>query len=623
MVTGSFTLVGIEDLYAYIITCSSGSTIPTKADGTCKAAVTVNFKKKTDEGLVVFAAPKVIISVLNSSGAELSTETYNNRNAADVTEIINTAGVSAYTLNVSLYDGSLLLATDNFHISRDTDVYTIESNVGSVVQCDENGKVVTSVVLTSCKNGTETNSSTWIVTMSDSNGNIGFPFTKNNVSQIDITEHINNAVITYKKAPETILVSATMAGSLIQYKMSVSYRNAMPVAGTMPWASGNSYKNGNYIEYEDMIYMWSYPVEGNSTLSPKEDVSTNPETTKWKAYQLWDLWATKVLLAKLALVGQAVFFDEYMISQQGTDADLNPSSDYQEFPNGNFIPNFMVNFLTGRLDAKSAYIEGNVTAKSGKIGGLTIQDGWLYSNEQGSGIKFTGGGMENYFENKSTSKNIVLDGGIRGANLQEYSLNVKHNRKSVINKSSVEGKDIYIANVNDIGFKPFFSQDSSIRYGYQYAGLGSGHYISDGIVEGTSWGRVRFSANSELQYLQVADVGNKIIVATSYDNNVILLPSYQQIQGLVGYNVVGRRDGVFNFEILFINQGDKTFYIAGRNNSSGTGTGEEPMSSKVYPLLYGTDGNRLSELRSMAVPAKQTRRILLDYDAAEYYAFIY
>ena len=163
------------------------------------------------------------------------------------------------------------------------------------------------------------------------------------------------------------------------------------------------------------------------------------------------------------------------------------------------------------------------------------------------------------------------------------------------------------------------SDESSIRYGYQYAGLGSGHYISDGIVEGTSWGLIRFSASNQIEYLKLVETGNKVILASAYDNNIILLPSHQQVETLIGKGFVNRRDGVFTFLVTFINQGEKTIYIAGRNTQTGTGL---DMNTSDYPRLYGSDGSQLTGIKSMAIPAKQTRRILLDYDAAEYYAFI-
>lgn len=376
--------------------------------------------------------------------------------------------------------------------------------------------------------------------------------------------------------------------------------------------------SGPFVEFEGQYYAMYQEGEwlGSSMgRTPKQDYAQFGSKATWRLMDKYKAVFIEILFADFAKLDQAIFYGGYMFSQNGTDVDLNPSSNYQDFADGSFIPNLMLDFRMGIISAATAYIKG------GSIGGFSLRDNWLtmLPSDKGGGIKFTGDSMENYFEVKTTPKRFEIDGGISGVALKEYDFNVKHNRKSVVFRTGLNVADIYIANINNIAFRPFFSDDSSIRYGYQYAALGSGHYISDGIVEGTSWGRVKFTAASQISYLKLVEVGNKVIVATSYDNDIVLLPSHKQVETLVGYGFVDRRDGVFTFEITFVNQGDKTFYIAGRNSEGGTGL---DMSKSDYPLLYGSDGNRLATLKSLAVPAKQTRRILLDYDAAEYYAFV-
>lgn len=342
MVTGSFTLVGIEDLYAYIVSCSSGSTIPTKADGTCKAAVTVNFKKKTDEGLVIFAAPTVIISVLNSSGTELSTETYNNRNAIDVTEMINAGGVNSYTLNVQLLDGESLLVSESFLISRDSDLYTIECDKGTVIKCTESGVVPFAVTFTSKKNGVEiTNPSNFRMTatfdrLSD---NLNFDG-KTSVTFASGQDYAGSEVVIWK------LIDKTTNEVKVVNKFSFIFETPIYRAGKTPWASINRYNNGEYIEYEGLIYLWNFPIKGNSTKNPKDDVASNPLTTKWKVYEISDLLAARILLADFAKVGQAVFQGNYILSQNGKDANGATTTDYTQFPS-NFTPAILLNMLNG------------------------------------------------------------------------------------------------------------------------------------------------------------------------------------------------------------------------------------------------------------------------------------
>lgn len=361
MVTGSFTLVGIEDLYAYIVSCSSGSTIPTNADGTCKAAVTVNFKKKTDEGLVIFAAPKVIISVLNSSGTELSTETYNNRNAVDVTEMINVAGVSSYTLNVQLFDGDSLLVSESFLIVRDTDVYSIDCDKGSVIKCTEKGIVSSAVTFSATKNGAMIANPTgykMVASFDRFPNDLTFD-EKTSVTFSSGQAYAGSEIVVWKlieKATEEVIAIN---------KFSFVFDTPIYKAGKTPWVITNRYNNGEYIEYEGLIYLWNFPITGNSTKNPKDDVASNPLTTKWKVYEISDLLAARILLADFAKVGQAVFQGNYMLSQQGTDADGNPSSSYDKFnPSTNaFNPNILLDFMTGKARLNDLEANGSVSTK--------------------------------------------------------------------------------------------------------------------------------------------------------------------------------------------------------------------------------------------------------------------
>ena len=361
MVTGSFTLYGIEDLYAYIVSCSSGSTIPTKADGTCKAAVTVNFKKKTDDGLVVFAAPKVIISVLNSSGVELSTETYNNRNAVDVTEMINTAGVSAYTLNVQLLDGESLLVSESFLISRDSDLYTIECDKGSVIKCTEKGIVSSAVTFSATKNGAMIANPTgykMVASFDRFLNDLTFD-EKTSVTFSSGQAYSGSEIVIWK------LIEKATEEVIAVNKFSFIFETPIYRAGKTPWSSINRYNNGEYIEYEGLIYLWNFPIKGNSTKNPKDDVASNPLTTKWKVYEISDLLAARILLADFAKVGQTVFQGNYMLSQQGTDADGNPSSSYDKFnPATNaFNPNILLDFMTGKAILNDLEANGSVSTK--------------------------------------------------------------------------------------------------------------------------------------------------------------------------------------------------------------------------------------------------------------------
>ncbi|MCC8154792.1 MAG: hypothetical protein LIP01_11700, partial [Tannerellaceae bacterium] len=77
-------------------------------------------------------------------------------------------------------------------------------------------------------------------------------------------------------------------------------------------------------------------------------------------------------MADFGLVGGAVFYNNKMMSQQGTDSRYT-YTDFKEDSNGKptgvFEPNFFVNLVTGYLKANNVDITGKVNATDGKFTG--------------------------------------------------------------------------------------------------------------------------------------------------------------------------------------------------------------------------------------------------------------
>lgn len=112
------------------------------------------------------------------------------------------------------------------------------------------------------------------------------------------------------------------------------------------------------------IGSWTGTDHNNQT--PSADTSGS-----WLKIEAAEAIFTKILLAGTALVGSAVFVDDWMFSQQGIDANGQISTNYEAFEPTNptagvFTPNIAFNFKTGegflaagkiRFDAS-----GNITA---------------------------------------------------------------------------------------------------------------------------------------------------------------------------------------------------------------------------------------------------------------------
>lgn len=134
-------------------------------------------------------------------------------------------------------------------------------------------------------------------------------------------------------------------------QINIVVDNPTPFPRSENWATSLIFKNGEYLLLDDVIYMWMSRVPGNTSLSPKADLSSATPSGKWKAYPNWPLLATNIALIKFGLVGSAVFKDEYMYSQQGVDASGVATSDYRKFGTNDFTPNLMLNFLNGLLES--------------------------------------------------------------------------------------------------------------------------------------------------------------------------------------------------------------------------------------------------------------------------------
>lgn len=144
----------------------------------------------------------------------------------------------------------------------------------------------------------------------------------------------------------------------------------VPVPRGSEWTDGSIYRNGDFLEHtvngSTSIYMWASRVEGNTTKAPWDiTLTTDPDHGYWTHITEQVLFATRMLLAKGALIGSSVFSGNYTISQQGIDKDGRPSSDYGSFgeyaEDGKalFTPNVMIDWLTGRIEALEMVIKGN------------------------------------------------------------------------------------------------------------------------------------------------------------------------------------------------------------------------------------------------------------------------
>ena len=143
-------------------------------------------------------------------------------------------------------------------------------------------------------------------------------------------------------------------------QVNIVAANPTPFPRSDDWNVENVYKNGEYLKQDNVLYMWTSRVPGNTEISPKEWIEAHQESGLWTPFPYNRLIAAEIALLNFALIGSAVFQDEYMISQQGVDASGNPTNDFRKFGTEEFTPNLLLDFAIGLFKGNNVEVNGGV-----------------------------------------------------------------------------------------------------------------------------------------------------------------------------------------------------------------------------------------------------------------------
>lgn len=270
--------------------------------------------------------------------------------------------------------------------------------------------------------------------------------------------------------------------------------------------------------------------------------------------------------------------------------------------------------FSGTITAGSVF-SGRLQSPTGNIGDLEISGGYLSSNGGGKkGIAFTSNYMSNYFENISSQKTITMDPG-DGYGAKPYTFTLLGNRKAEVRKSNTSVNHIYVADMMNIQYTGFL-KDS--RYGFQYAMLGSGHCILDGVVDGGCWGHIAFEENNTFEQINPHLIGNRIIITPSYSNNYVIFPTLVKMHMFLGQDIAQRVSGQFTYVITIINQSTNAVAIMGRANTT---IGSLNLNNSQFPKFYNQSGTLMDQPREYTIKPFCARQFMLAYDGGEFYAF--
>ena len=172
-------------------------------------------------------------------------------------------------------------------------------------------------------------------------------------------------------------------GDVIRIKGETGTRGRMNYPAGV-WDASASYTCTSlktpYVFYEAGKTFYVLNKEGTfKALNPAEDYAQNGNNATWIPFENFQAIFANILMAQYALLGPAVFYDDYMLSQEGAGESGNVSTNFEEFNTGGFNPNIMLNFKTGlasfrklevgnKDDSAGLYISGSTFRRSG-VGG--------------------------------------------------------------------------------------------------------------------------------------------------------------------------------------------------------------------------------------------------------------
>ena len=142
------------------------------------------------------------------------------------------------------------------------------------------------------------------------------------------------------------------------------------VRGRLPFPSGAFDLSTVYTCTDDITPIVYYEAgktyytmrkNGNSVgIDPAEDYASNGSDSTWIPFENYKAIFTEILMANFAKLASAVFYGDYMFSQQGIDKRGIATTVYENFGKENFTPNFQVNFKTGEINALKGTFRANV-----------------------------------------------------------------------------------------------------------------------------------------------------------------------------------------------------------------------------------------------------------------------
>ena len=189
---------------------------------------------------------------------------------------------------------------------QDGTSYEIVLNTGATVPCTAYAELKSDkLIVRLLKDGTAVNFEMFYVELQDKHETVINRYSGTNSNESYDLSSLFTQAIKDGKAPYFIYAKAYVGGKVVTEKtFSVTYETPFPfVRRETEWSAGLTFRNGDILILgANNVYMWNYPISGNSTVDPQTDVANNKDTTRWRAFSYYEMVATRILLTEYALV---------------------------------------------------------------------------------------------------------------------------------------------------------------------------------------------------------------------------------------------------------------------------------------------------------------------------------
>lgn len=445
--------------------------------------------------------------------------------------------------------------------------YDIVLNTGETVPCTAYAELINNIVsVTLLKNGTSINFGIDLK-IKDNNGNVLSSWMTGFYPGYQIQPKFAEAIAT-GTAPRSIYIRAfaNVNGQnqvVCEKNFSVTYESPFPfVRRETEWSAGLTFRNGDILILgANNVYMWNYQISGNSSVAPQTDVSKNETTTHWRAFDYFEMVATRILLAQYALV-----------KNLGVEVIEMKDAD------GNIL-----------FQAKG----GAVTCNVGNFNNINVQSGKI------AGFKISGNGLTNdpfdndayvIFRNDAHKCFAGIGGNVMPASSGMRSVGRFENEDTTDWWGL--GRNIAL----------LLSARGST---YNHAFIGNGNGSLDGFVVGYRPNIMRApSSGAVIDYNE----GNYVFIINYVSETPgIILPRLTDIRYTLGIG----SDVNFVLPLTICGHiSTQGFKIVGRKGVTG--------QSPDYPKLRNKSTN---DIDSINMAGGDVLKLLLVYDGGEYYAY--